>query len=112
MPTVSLTVPHALDLPEVEKRLKGLLVKIKERHGDKFSNLKEEWAGNSGTFSFTTYGFNVKTAVTVEPNQVRVQGELPFAAMMFKGRIEKEIRETLTRVLTSEQRPDAAEPPT
>jgi hypothetical protein len=106
MPTMSLTVPHALDMHEAEKRLKGLLLKIKERHGDKFSNLKEEWAGNSGAFSFTTYGFNVKTAVTVEPNQVRVHGELPFAAMMFKGRIEKEIRETLTRVLTSEQRPE------
>jgi hypothetical protein len=106
MPKLSMSVPHTLPREEVERRLKGLLDKIKERHGDKFSNFKEEWGASSGTFSFTTYGFNVKATATAEENQVKLDAELPFAAMMFKGKIEQEVRETLTRVLGSESRPE------
>jgi hypothetical protein len=111
MPNINLSVPHALDLEEAGKRLRGLLAKVKERHGDKFSNLTETWADNGGTFAFTTYGFAVKTSVAVEPGKVNVHAEVPFAAMMFKGRIEKEVRETLTRILTSEPRTEEGESP-
>ncbi|MGE0608716.1 MAG: polyhydroxyalkanoic acid system family protein [Pirellulales bacterium] len=107
MPKLSIPVPHQLDAEDVKNRLMGLMDKIKERHGDKFSNLKEEWGENSGTFSFSTYGFNVKGTVTSEPGKVVLDAELPFAAMMFKGKIEQEVRETLTRVLGSEKRPEA-----
>ena len=104
MPKLNMSVPHTLDPAEAGQRLKGLLAKIKEKHGDKFSNLKEEWGETSGTFSFSTYGFNVKSSVKVEQGQVKVDSELPFAAMMFKGKIEKEVRDTLNRVLSSEPR--------
>jgi hypothetical protein len=106
MPKMNMTVPHALERDEVERRLKGLLDKIKERHGDKFSNFQEEWGESHGTFSFTTYGFSVKTTVKAEEQHVKLDAELPFAAMMFKGKIEQEVRETLTRVLGSESRPE------
>lgn len=107
MPKLSIPVPHQLDAEDVKNRLMGLMDKIKERHGDKFSNLKEEWGENSGTFSFSTFGFSVKGTITSEPGKVVLDAELPFAAMMFKGKIEQEVRETLTRVLGGEKRPQA-----
>jgi hypothetical protein len=37
--------------------------------------------------------------VTVEPNEVKLHGVLPFAAMMFKGKIEQTVREELEKLL-------------
>lgn len=108
MPKLSIPVPHQLDAEDVKNRLLGLMNKIKEKHGDKFTNLKEEWGENSGTFSFSTFGFNVKGTITSEPGKVVLDADLPFAAMMFKGKIEQEVRETLARVLSSAPRSEQA----
>lgn len=104
MPKLSLAVPHALSQADAAARLKGLLARLKEKHGDKVSNLTEEWGENWGKFGFSAMGFSVKATATVETSQVKIDGEIPFAAMMFKGKIESEIRETLTRVLNSPAR--------
>jgi len=104
MPKISLAVPHSLSQEDAAARLKGLLARLKEKHGDKIKNLTEEWGENTGKFGFSAMGFSVKAAAVVEPNQVKLDGEIPFAAMMFKGKIESEIRETLTRVLNSPAR--------
>jgi hypothetical protein len=37
--------------------------------------------------------------MTVEPNEVKINGALPFAAMMFKGKIEQSVREELEKAL-------------
>ncbi len=50
-------------------------------------------------YSFSTYGFNIKGDIDVEPDQVKVNGNLPFAAMMFKGKIEQTVREELEKLL-------------
>lgn len=99
MPKLSLSVPHSLGQQEAGERLKSFLAFIKERHADKVSDLQEEWGENSLKFSFKTYGFKVAGVATVEESEVKVDTDLPFAAMMFKGKIEQEMRDALTRVL-------------
>jgi hypothetical protein len=100
MPSLSLTVPHGLGQAEALTRLQGFLEKLKQRHQDKVSNLEEQWQDNRLDYSFSTYGFNIKGDLTVEPDKVQVNGALPFAAMMFKGKIEQTIRDELTRLLS------------
>jgi hypothetical protein len=102
MPKLTVTVPHTLDPQEATKRLQGFLERVRSRYADQVSDLEEEWGENSGTFGFKTYGFNVKGSMAVEPNQVRVEGDLPFAAMMFKGRVEQTIRENLERLMSED----------
>lgn len=102
MPKLTVAVPHSLDQSEVTKRLKGFLERVRSRYQDQVSDLEEQWGENSGTFAFKTYGFNVKGNVDVAPSEVRVEGDIPFAAMMFKGRIEQTIRENLERLLGEE----------
>ena len=102
MPKLTVAVPHSLSQEEVTSRLKGFLERVRGRYEDQVSDLQEQWGENSGTFSFKTYGFNVKGNVDVEPSQVKVEGDLPFAAMMFKGKVEQAIRENLTRLLGDE----------
>jgi hypothetical protein len=102
MPKLAMSVPHSLDQQEATNRLKGFLERVRSKYQDQVSDLHEDWGENSGTFSFKTYGFNVKGSVAVEPSEVKVEGDLPFAAMMFKGKVEQTIRENLTRLLGDE----------
>ncbi len=99
MPSLSITTPHALGAEEATARLKRFFEKLKARHQDKVSNLEEQWHDNRLEYSFSTYGFSIKGDMTVEPGEVKVSGALPFAAMMFKGKIEQAVREELEKVL-------------
>lgn len=99
MPSLSITTPHTLTAEEATARLKSFFEKLKERHQDKVSNLEEQWQDNRLSYSFSTYGFHIKGDLTVEPNEVKVSGSLPFAAMMFKGKIEQSVREELEKLL-------------
>jgi hypothetical protein len=99
MPTVTITTPHSLGAEEATTRLKSFFAKLKERHADKVSNLEEAWNDNKLDYSFSTYGFNVKGDIAIEPDQVKVNGNLPFAAMMFKGKIEQTVRDELEKLL-------------
>ena len=99
MPSLNLNSSHQLGQEEATNRLKTFFEKLKARHGDKVSNLKEEWQGNLLKYSFSTYGFNIKGDLSVEADAIKIKGELPFAAMMFKGKIEQAVKEELQRVL-------------
>lgn len=100
MPKMSMTIPYQLDQQEALGRLKGMIEGLKQQHGDMVSNLKEEWNGNTGTFSMRAQGFNVGGTLNVEPNQVVLNGDIPWAAKPFQGTIEATIRERVERLLT------------
>ena len=99
MPKLNLSVPHKLSQQDAMKRIKGLLEKVKTEHGDKISNLREEWTGHVGTFSFSAMGFSVAGTLEVTPTDVQFSGDLPFAASLFKNKIETTIRDRATELL-------------
>lgn len=99
MPNITLNVPHTLGQEAAVERLKGLLPKVKERAGDKVSNLKDEWQGNKLIYSFTSMGFSVKGDVQVEADHAKVTIGLPFAAMLAKGQIESKVKEEMQKAL-------------
>lgn len=99
MPKLTVSVPHTLSQEDATARLKGFLERVRSRYADQVSDLQENWGDNSGTFSFKSYGFSVKGTLNVEPAAVRVEGDLPFAAMMFKGKVEQTLRENLERLM-------------
>jgi putative polyhydroxyalkanoate system protein len=99
MPRISIQTPHALATEEAKKRVETLLEKVKHRYQSQVSDLQEAWDGDNLGFQFTTYGFKIKGKLDVRPDQVNIDGEIPFAAMMFKGRIEQTIRDELAKLL-------------
>jgi hypothetical protein len=100
MPSLDMSIPNPLGQQEAAGRLKSFLSKMKERHQDKVSNLEETWADDHHLdYSFSTYGFNIKGNLAIEPEANKMNASLPFAAMMFKGKIEQAIRDELTRLL-------------
>ena len=100
MPRLNLTVPHPLERDAVLEKIRGLLEQVKSEHGDKISNLQEEWDDNVGRFSFSVMGIAVSGKMVVESHQVALDAKLPLAALPFRGRIKDIITEQAARMLT------------
>ena|SRR5690606_31297836 len=100
MPSFSMTVPHKLSQEEALSRIQKMLGELKKEHGDSISDLSESWSGNTGDFSLTAMGMKISGQLAVQPNDVALNANIPFAAVPFKGQIEKLIRDEAEKLLT------------
>ena len=101
MANLVVAIPHVLGEEEALSRLQVRQHEVKSAYQQYLTNLEETWEGNSLRYRFSTFGINVRGTITVEPAQVVIRTELPMMAMMFKGAIEKQIREELGKVLAA-----------
>jgi len=102
MPQMKVSVDHSLEPEEAIKRLRSFLELIKQAYGHQVSQLEENWEERSGTFSFKAMGFKTSGSLEVDQGEVRVVGQIPLAALMFRGKIEETLREQLTKALGRE----------
>lgn len=99
MPKFSVTVPHSLPREEVVERLTRFADILREKFKDSVSDLEQKWDGEDVVFGFKSFGMTIAGRIKIEENQLDVNGDLPFSAMMFKGKIESAIREQLDRLM-------------
>ena len=99
MPNLSMSIPHELGGEEATQRVTRLTEKINDQYKDQAKDVEQSWEGNTLTYSFRSMGMTFKGNVIVEDSEVKLSGDLPFAAMMFKGKIEKAVREQMTKTL-------------
>ena len=99
MPSLEISIPHKLTKEEARRRIQELLPKMKKDYGDQIKDLHEEWSDNTGSFSFSVMGFAVSGTLTVNDSSVDLDGNLPFAAAFFKGKIKSVIEEKAQQVL-------------
>jgi hypothetical protein len=99
MAALNMNIRHNLPQEEALARIKTLLNQVKNQYSDKITDLKEDWNGNVGNFSFSAMGFSVSGILTVKPSEVELSGTLPFAATFFRGKIESLIRERAETLL-------------
>ena len=93
MPKLAIEVPHALGQDEAARRLKEKFAAATEEHRGVLSNFRDEWQDHTFSFAFQAMGVGVSGTVAVEPERVKLNADLPFAAMFFKGAIESRIRQ-------------------
>jgi hypothetical protein len=91
MPNLKLSVPHQLGQDEARTRLAKLIADSREKFGGKVSDLKESWTGNTDNFSMSVMGFAIDGRLDVQPSEVSIDINFPWAALPFKGRLESEI---------------------
>ena len=99
MPSIDVSVPHALGAEEAIRRLQGGMDYAKVAYQQHLKDLQERWEGNTLHFDFHTFSIKVRGHMTAEPSDVKVHVELPFMAMMFKGTIEQQLRQHLATLL-------------
>lgn len=97
MPKISVSVPHQEDVSSAAEKARPALEKtVKDFEG---RDLDIQWHDANADFTFKSMAFTIKGSVAVDENQVTVNVDLPFAAMMFKDKAEKAIRKNLTRAI-------------
>lgn len=100
MPKLNIEFPHTLPQDEALRRVKGLLEDVRTRNAGEISDLCEDWNGSTDTFSVSTaLGFSASGTIRVTETAVGVTLDLPFMALMVKGRIETVIRDRAEAIL-------------
>jgi hypothetical protein len=101
MPKVRVAVPHELEPDLVVERAGPYIEKIVEDfQGD---DLEIAWEGRSANFSFKSLTFSIKGDVAVSENDIAINVDLPFAAMIFKDKVEKAIGKNLQRAIGGDE---------
>ena len=95
MPKFGVRVPHNLTQQEARSRLERFV----EVFEGQVSDLHQSWEGDTLRFRFKTYGIQLEGGIAVTENELDLNGDLPFSAMMFRGKIESGIREQLERLV-------------
>ena len=100
MPSFKTEVPHQLGKEKAVEQLRSFLDSVAEKYKDQVSKLDGTWSDNVLEFSLTTYGFSITGKLTVDEEVARLDGQLPFAAIAFRGKIEKGIASELEHALS------------
>jgi putative polyhydroxyalkanoate system protein len=101
MPKFGVRVPHELSQQEARSRLERFAERLKEKAEGQVSDLQQSWEGDTLHFQFKTYGIQLKGSIAATDKDLNLDGELPFSAMMFRGKIESGIREQLERLVAT-----------
>lgn len=101
MPKFGAEVPHELGREEAQKRLQDFAENVRTLYQGQVSELVETWDDEGNLqFAFSVLGLKIDGNLVVEENSASVVGTLPFAAIVFKGKVEQEIRNQLERALS------------
>ena len=100
MPKISISVPHEHGRSAAIEKLKCFSEKMRDNMPDGVSSVEETW-GDDGRLSFKVQGMGIEIAGILEPNESDVQltGQLPFAALPFRGLIESQLKTGLEDAL-------------
>lgn len=98
MPKINLEIPHTLSAEDAKSRLERFIESMPQ---DQVKDVEQTWNENTLTFGFKTMGIKIAGDITAAENKMVVALEIPFAAMMFKGKIESEIKKQLERLTRS-----------
>src|ERR1700733_15868818 len=99
MSDLMVSVSHWLPQDEALRRIRAAVAHAKVQYSDKINDLHDNWNGYIGGFEVSGMGQKAPGNVAVNPSDVTVQIALPFAASLFKSKIESGIRDTDTSVL-------------
>lgn len=99
MPKFNVQVPHTFTQQEARTRLERFAEMLQQKFQNQVSELEQSWEGETLRFRFKTFGIPLTGGIAVNQHDLQLAGELPFAAVMFRGKIESSIREELERLM-------------
>lgn len=99
MPRWTMETEHQLGREEAIRRLKEKFVETRRQYGEDVDELEERWEDHTFRFGFRALGMKVAGTITVDEDRVRLDTELPMAAMLVRGMIEQRVREQLGDLL-------------
>jgi hypothetical protein len=100
MPSFNVSVPHELGQATARARVEQFLDAVQRDYAEHVRNVSGEWQENELNFRFVTSGLKISGSLAVEESVVEVSGPLPLVAVLFRGKIEQQIRAELAKLLS------------
>lgn len=102
MPSFKVSVDHQLGKELAVEKLKSFADVVRSEMAGQVSNVQESWDEQGFFhFSFSAMGMNIEGKMETSDLLVNVTGKIPFAAVPFKGMIEKTIAEKIEHALNT-----------
>lgn len=99
MPKINFEVPHSQTPEEAKEKLQRFAEAMQSKFQDQVSDLEQNWEGDDLVYGFKTFGIKIGGKIGVQPDKLAVEADIPLTAMMFKGKIESEMRGQLERLM-------------
>ncbi|MEX2173102.1 MAG: polyhydroxyalkanoic acid system family protein [Pirellulaceae bacterium] len=99
MAGLNVSVPHGLGREAALTRVRSFLDGVQRDYAGEVSDVRGQWNENQLDFGFAARGFPIQGSLVVDDGAVHVSGPLPFAALLFRGKIEQTIRSELEKLL-------------
>ena len=99
MPKFITAIDHQLGQPTAQLRLQKFIDQITTQYADSISSMEGTWNENCLDFNLVTMGMQVTGSLEVTDDAVTIQGAMPLAMSMFRGRLEKTLEQELRKLL-------------
>ena len=103
MPKFTVAVEHGLKRETAIDRLKKFSDKVRQDSPVELTELQEDWdAEGNLKFAFAAMGMKISGQMETSDSTVQVAGQIPFAAIPFRGQLEKQLSEKIREALADE----------
>ena len=100
MPKFNVAVPHQSQRDDVVLRLKDFADQVRQDAPIELTEVTEQWDDRGNlSFEFRAMGLKIAGTVVTCESHVTVVGQLPFAAVPFRGQIERQIETKVMEAL-------------
>lgn len=101
MPKFEVAVDHCVNRDEAVQRLRNFSQQVLANAPIEVTEIEERWDEQGNLeFAFRALGMRINGSVVTCSAFVRVVGQLPFAAVPFRGQIEKQIESQVRQALS------------
>lgn len=102
MPKFSVSVTHSVERTEAIGKLRTFMEEARKDSPVELSDVKEEWQEDGNLeFAFSAMGFRVDGQMITETEQITISGNLPFAALPFRGALETQLASKIREAIDS-----------
>ncbi|MBL1258715.1 MULTISPECIES: polyhydroxyalkanoic acid system family protein [unclassified Methylocystis] len=97
--TITITVPHDLGVETAKKRLAERIEMLQREYVDKVAQSEVSWAGDVATVRVAALGQSATARMTVLPELVRIEVQLPWLLAKLSGGLQDFISRNANDVL-------------
>ena len=92
-------VEHQLGAETARTRLQDFITQMTTQYADTIEAMEGTWNDNDLAFELTVMGMKVSGTLTVGDDVIEIQGTMPFALSLMRGRMEKTMEQELRKLL-------------
>src|SRR5436305_12417853 len=98
--TITVTVPHKLSQEEAKRRIVSGIADARAKFPGVVKGVEESWTGNQLAFSLSSMGQRITGRLDVEPQNVRLEVDLPLILSRLPDKLRPRFEEEGGKMLS------------